>query len=75
MLIAYLKIFFAEFQRSTGAEETLNSKRSMEREDTTNGITIKAFKSDNGVFKAAEFRVDIDSLDQHITYCGVGAHH
>ena len=69
------KKVFAKFQRRTGAEETLNSKCSMEREAKTNGITRKAFRSDNRVFKAAEFRVDIDSLDQCITYCGVAVHH
>ena len=69
------KKIFAEFQRSTGAEESLDSKHSMEREAKTSGISIKAFRSNNGVFKAAEFRADLDNLDQHITYCGVGAHH
>ena len=47
----------------------------MEREAKTSGISIKAFRSNNRVFKAAEFRADLHSLDQHITYYGVGAHH
>ena len=36
---------------------------------------LKAFRSDNGIYKAAEFRAEIHDNDQHITYYGVGAHH
>ena len=38
-------------------------------------MTIKAFRSDNGVFRAAEFRADLVKHDQTITYCARGAHH
>ena len=69
------KKVFAEFQRSTVAEETLNSEHSMEREAKTNCITIKSFRGDKGVFKAAEFNAYVNSLDQSISYCGFGAHH
>ena len=47
----------------------------MEREAKNCGISIKAFKSDNGIFKAAVFKVDLKNPDQSITYCGVSAHH
>ena len=35
----------------------------MEREAKKIGITINAFRGDNGVFKADEFKVDINNLD------------
>ena len=47
----------------------------MEIEAKTNGISIKAFRSDNEVFEAAKFTADLDNLHQHITYCGFGTHH
>ena len=47
----------------------------MEREVKISGITIKYFRGDNGVFKAAEFKADMNNLDQTISYCKVGAHH
>ena len=47
----------------------------MERDAKTSGVTIKAFRSDNGVFRAAEFRLDLDKNDQTITFCARGAHH
>ena len=47
----------------------------MERECKRSGVTIKAFRGDNGIYRAAEFRKELQDNDQHITFCGVGAHH
>ena len=66
---------FAESQENTGAKETLVAKYSIEREAKTCGISIKAFRKDNGIFKAVVFKADLTNHDQSITYCGVGAHH
>ena len=64
-----------EFQHSTGAEENTLSKQNMERECKIFDVNIKAFGGDNCVYKADELRAELRNNDQHITYCGVGAHH
>ena len=47
------KELFVEFQQSTDAKATIKSKHAVERGAKTNGVTIKAFRSGNGVFRAA----------------------
>ncbi len=47
----------------------------MERICRQSNVKIKAFRGDNGVYKAAEFRHELDKNDQNITFCGTGAHH
>ena len=69
------KKVFVEFQRSTGAKETVKSKHNIERQSRDAGVKIKSFRADNGIFKAAEFKTDLEMNDQSISFCGVGAHH
>ena len=69
------KKVFAEFQKSTGADETIKSKRRIEAEAHQHGVKIKKFRTDNGIFKSNAFKEDVDKLGQAIDYCGVGAHH
>ena len=47
----------------------------MEWECKQSTIKIKAFRGDNGVYRATEFRVDLKNNYQQITLYGVGAHH
>ena len=47
----------------------------MEREAFKSGINIKSFRADNGVFKSAEFRLELKENEQHITFYGIGARH
>ena len=55
--------------------ETVKSKHSVERSSKTMGVMVKSYRrSDNGIFKSAEFKNDLQENDQTITYCGVGAH-
>ena len=44
---------FCEFQHSKGADETIETKRNMERECKQSGIKLKAFRGDNDIYKAA----------------------
>ena len=69
------KKVFAEFQKNTGADETIKSKRRVEAEAHQHGIKIKKFQADNGIFKSNAFKEDVDKLGQAIDYCGVKAHH
>ena len=62
-------------QISLRAGETLLGKRSLEREAASNGVRIKEFHSDNGVFVSDQFRDDIIRKDQMLRLSGVGSQH
>ena len=62
-------------QASTGAEETIEAKQAFERFAAQHGVTIKHYRSDNGIFHARVFTDELKSCGQSITYCGVNAHH
>jgi hypothetical protein len=61
--------------RSTGADEALESKRLFEREALSHGVQVLSYHSDNGIFASNEFKAACAALNQHIDYCAVGAHH
>ena len=69
------KKVFAGFQCSTNATETVKSKQEFEIESMSCGVGLKSFRADNGIFRSAEFHIDLQEKDQRITFCGVGAHH
>ncbi len=62
-------------QLSTTASETIRSKHALERLAYDEGITIKHYHSDNGVFASTAFRSNCDSQSQKLSFSGVGAHH
>ena len=66
---------FTHHQLSLRANDTLMGKRILEREACQLGIKVSSFLSDNGVFRSAEFRRDLDCKNQSIRFSGVGAHH
>ena len=68
-------LFFVENQVSLGSEETLRTKHKFEREALRHGIPILGYRADNGVYKTAAFRADLNKNKQSIQFSGVGAHH
>ena len=62
-------------QVSLGTEETLVAKACFEREAALNGVKIKHYHTDNGVFTSQDFVAEVHQSDQRLTYSGVGAHH
>ncbi len=62
-------------QVSLGAAETIKSKHSFERDAVRQGILIRGYQGDNGVYRSEEFRQDLHQFNQTIQFCGVGAHH
>lgn len=62
-------------QLSTTAQETVTSKHALERHAREEGIVIRGFHSDNGIFASSAFRQDCENQSQKLTYSGVGAHH
>jgi hypothetical protein len=39
------------------------------------GVTVKAYHADNGIFAEQLFRDEVNSSQQRISFCAVGAHH
>lgn len=66
---------FVHFQHSTSAEETLKGKHRFERYAQQYGRSIKNLRSDNGVFRSKEIRLDLLKNGQDITFAAVGAKH
>ena len=66
---------YVALMRDLTLDETILVKTSFERHVQDGGIRIKAYRADNGQFANQGFRDAINSLDQKITYCLVGAHH
>ena len=69
------KKVFCEFQHAPGAAETVKAKQAMEREAMKSDVKIKLFRADNGIFKSAEFRLELQENAQKVTFCGVPARH
>ncbi len=66
---------FNFFHYSTNAIETISSKHCLESLAWQEGISIKKYHADNGVFALNVFKEDCASLDQRYLFNGVGAHH
>jgi hypothetical protein len=62
-------------QLSTTAADTIRSKHLLERLAFDEGLRIKHYHSDNGIFASAAFKDDCAASSQHISFSGVGAHH
>jgi hypothetical protein len=67
--------FFNFCQYSTNANETISSKRHLESLACQEGIMIKEYHADNGIFASNVFKGNCDSLHQRYSFSGVGAHH
>jgi hypothetical protein len=61
-------------QVSLGASDTLTSKHAFELEGEAAGHTIRHYHGDNGVYKCKEFKDDLNTRHQVMTYSGVGVH-
>ena len=62
-------------QVSLAALDTIRSKIIYERDALHNGVMIRTYHTDNGVFTAKTFVQELDNKAQDMKICGVGAHH
>ena len=69
------KILKVYFQTSLNAAETILSKNKFERFMGKYSINVKHYQTDNGIFTKTKFMEEIESNNQIISSCGVGAHH
>jgi hypothetical protein len=66
---------YSHLQTSIDNVQTLEAKQGFEQHSGTNGVNIKAYHADNGIFATQGFCNQIQSSNQKISYCAVGAHH
>eukprot|EP00956_Cyclotella_meneghiniana_P015820 scaffold24563_cov43-Cyclotella_meneghiniana.AAC.8 len=66
---------YGHLMRSLDLEETLSAKQAFETLFAQAGHTVKRYHADNGRYPDQGFLASINSNDQTITFCGVGAHH
>ena len=66
---------FTYLQKTSSAEETIQSKRAFEAFAKNRGVTIKSYHADNGIFRANQWLEDCRAMKQPITFAGVAAHH
>jgi hypothetical protein len=61
--------------RDLSAEATLEAKRDFEHKCAIRGVKVQQYHADNGRFAEKLFKDDCKAQGQHLTFCGVGAHH
>ena len=66
---------YVHLMRDFSLEETLLAKEAFEKVLAQAGRSAKHYDADNGRFADNGFIDAVNSKDQKITYCGVGAHH
>ena len=66
---------YMHLMRDLTLDETLLDKEAMEMVMAQVGRNIKHYHADNGRFADNGFIDAINTKDQKITFCGVGAHH
>ena len=66
---------YVHLMRDMTLEETLLAKQAFEKVMAQAGHDVKHYHADNGRFADKGFIDAINTKDQKITFCGVGAHH
>ena len=66
---------YTHMQTACTNEESVAAKKEYERIAHSNGVSIKSYHADNGIFAEKAFRDEVAACNQDITYCAVGAHH
>ena len=57
------------------ATETVKAKLTFEREAQSQGVAIKGYHTDNGIFNASEFMKELLNNQKKIKFSGAGASH
>ncbi len=66
---------YEHLMRSLELSETLLAKQAFEKIAACSGHSIQCYHADNGQYADNGFLASINSNNQTITFCGVGAHH
>jgi hypothetical protein len=71
----YSDLTYVHLQENITSEETVQAKQSFERYARAHGVEIKHYHCDNGRFADKAFMSAVETANQTISFCGVGAHH
>ena len=66
---------YVHYQRSATAEETIEATRAFEKMASNNGVLVKNYHADNGIFKANKWMEHCHESGQGIMFAVVNAHH
>ena len=66
---------FIYLQKTCSAEETIEAKRAFEQYAESQGVRVRAYLADNGIFKAKKWVEECRQRKQDLTFSGVNAHH
>ncbi len=66
---------FTFLQKTATGDETVQAKNAFERMCGTNGIQVRNYHADNGIFRAHTWVDDCQAKNQGLAYAGVNAHH
>ena len=69
------RLGYVYLQKTATAEETLLAKDAFERYAKDNGVEVRAYHADNGIFKAHAWVNNCNHKQQRLTFAGVNAHH
>ena len=62
-------------QVAINATETVKEKLTFEKEAQSQGVVIKGYYTDNGIFNSSEFMEELLKKQQKIRFSGAGASH
>ena len=62
-------------QVAINATETVKAKLTFERESQSQGVVIKGYHTDNGIFDSSEFMEELLKKQQKIIFSGAGSSH
>ena len=62
-------------QVAINSTETVKAKLTFEREAQSQGVVIKGYHNDNGIFNSSEFMEELLKKQQKIRFIGAGASH
>ena len=66
---------YVHYQRSDTTEETIQVKKAFEKMASINGVQVKNYHTDNGIFKANKWMEHCHESGQGMTFAAVNAHH
>ena len=69
------RLSYTYLQKTASAEETIKGKIAFELFARSQGVSIKGYHADNGIFRANAWMNHCHKYNQRLTYAGVNAHH
>ena len=62
-------------EKTPDAAKTVEAAQQFEQIAKSNGVTIKHYNANNGLFDTHKFKAKVAIINQTMSFCGVNAHH